>query len=724
MNTAQIQAPPLDAGASCLQWFQHVLLDPLAAIDDLALRRTTRLLAIFLLVMITLFTIVDITRTLTTPDYHVPWYGYLLFGSAYALSRTRWYRLAAGLTASAFPLIIFTTMLRHPENSLHTTIHYLVLSVFLASIFLSSRGLALLALANIIGLGILPIMLPLAIPTYVLLVTPLAVNMIGTALALMFMRHRDQIEHDRQAERLASERRFRALIDHCADAVAILDRQAVVQYISPAATRILGYDRGSYIGEHTFEIIHPDDRQLVANLLAQLVLQPGSPLRTELRAGHADGSWRWFEATVVNLLDEPAVAGLVVNFHDVTKRKQAEAALRYSEERYRVISELVSDYAYAYQVAPDGSATLEWVTDAFTRITEYSREAMEVYDQWAAIVHPDDWAIAEQHSQRLLAGQTDVSEYRIRAKDGRMLWMRLYGRPLWDATQARVVRIYGAVQDITQIKQLEQQLNQAQKMEAIGQLAGGIAHDFNNLLTVIQGNAELLLDPDTPIGELHENAVQIHDTAKRAAALTRQLLAFSRQQVLKPRLLDINVVVNDMRQLLRRLIGEDIELVTQLACNLGQVQADLSQLEQVIMNLAVNARDAMPSGGRLAIQTTNVAFDTAGTQRGIAGGRYVVLTISDTGMGMDAQTRARIFEPFFTTKVPGKGTGLGLSTVHGIVAQSGGSITVDSAPSQGSNFTIYLPQVDMAAAAALVQPSCTPGTLARKVAETRPICND
>jgi signal transduction histidine kinase len=276
--------------------------------------------------------------------------------------------------------------------------------------------------------------------------------------------------------------------------------------------------------------------------------------------------------------------------------------------------------------------------------------------------------------------------------------MRLYGRPLWDAAEKRVVRVYGAVQDITQIKQLEQQLNQAHKLEAIGQLAGSIAHDFNNLLTVILGSAELLLDPTTPIQALPENAEQIYSTAKRAAALTRQLLAFSRQQVLEPRLLDVNSVVNDMRQLLRRLIGDDIELVIQLAFDLGQVQADPVQLEQVIMNLAVNARDAMPNGGRLTIQTANVAFDDSDNHkhRSVQRGRYIMLTIGDTGMGMDAATRARIFEPFFTTKAPGKGTGLGLATVHGIVTQSGGSIVVDSAPGHGSCFTIYLPQLDLA----------------------------
>ena len=723
MNNTQTPVPPQRAFARHSRWLQQQLIEPLAAIDDLAHRRAARLLAIFLLVLIALFALVDITRIITTPGYYAPWYGYLLFGSAYVLSRTRYYQLAAGLMTGTFPTIIFTTIVRNPESGLSTTVNYLVLSIFLASAFLPQRGLALIASINIAGLALLPIALPLAIPTYTPLITPIAVNLIGAVLALIFMRQRDQIERDRQAERLNSERRLRALLDHCADAVALLDRQGVVQYISPAVKRILGYDLNTYLGKHVCEVIHPDDRQLVTKRLGQLMRQPGGQFTAELRAWHADGSWRWFEATVVNSLAEPAITGLVLNFHDVTERKLSVAALRDSEERYRVISELVSDYAFAYQIDADGSAVMEWITDAFTRITGYTLEDLQMAEQSAALIHPDDRPIAEHRRRQLRAGQSTVNEYRVIAKDGRILWLRQYDRPIWDAGAGRAVRGYGAVQDITQIKQLEQQLSQAQKMEAIGQLAGGIAHDFNNLLMVILGNAELLLDPATPIDTLRENAEQIQDTAQRAAGLTRQLLAFSRQQVLEPRWLNINHVVHEMRPLLHRLIGEDIDLVTELACDIGQIHADSSQIEQVIMNLAVNARDAMPHGGTLAIQTTNVVFDDTNThmQRGIARGRYVMLAIRDTGMGMDAQTRARIFEPFFTTKAPGKGTGLGLATVHGIVAQSGGVITVESAPGQGSTFAIYLRQVDRAADSPTI-PDNIPAKLLLKDKE-RWLCN-
>jgi signal transduction histidine kinase len=319
-------------------------------------------------------------------------------------------------------------------------------------------------------------------------------------------------------------------------------------------------------------------------------------------------------------------------------------------------------------------------------------------EQLAAIIHPEDRPIASQRRRRQLAGQTDVSEYRIIAKDGRTLWQRFYDRPVWDDAENRVVRLYGAVQDITQIKQLEQQLNQAQKMEAIGRLAGGIAHDFNNLLTVILGNAQLSLTAPTDVQSLEENARQIQQAARSAAALTRQLLVFSRQQVLEPRLLNLNTLVENTGQLLRRLIGEDIELVMQFGRDLWPVKADPGQIEQVIMNLVVNGRDAMPMGGTLMITTANVDIQNPEMHLhvGAESGSYVVMAIRDTGVGMDAATRAHIFEPFFTTKAPGKGTGIGLATVHGIVTQSGGHIRVDSAPGQGSIFTIYLPRVDAA----------------------------
>ena len=286
-----------------------------------------------------------------------------------------------------------------------------------------------------------------------------------------------------------------------------------------------------------------------------------------------------------------------------------------------------------------------------------------------------------------------------RRKDGSLYTEDQAVTPILDASGA-ITHFVAIKKDITERLQLEAQFRQAQKMESVGQLASGIAHDFNNLLTVINGMSELVLAQISPDDPMHADVQEIRRAGERAATLTRQLLAFSRQQILEPRVLNLNTVVAGMESLLRRLLGEDIDLVVVLTPDVGSVKADPGQIEQVITNLAVNARDAMPQGGRLTIETQNVEIDEAyARQHGeaVPPGSYVRLAVSDSGVGMDEATRARIFEPFFTTKGPGKGTGLGLSTVYGIVTQSHGFIWVDSEVGQGTSFKIYLPQVTEAA---------------------------
>jgi len=371
------------------------------------------------------------------------------------------------------------------------------------------------------------------------------------------------------------------------------------------------------------------------------------------------------------------------------ERIWAIGALRQSEERYRLVSEVSSDYVYSLRVDPDGALTYEWITDPFTRITGF--DSAELNERgWTSLCHPEDQAIVRQHLESLLSGRSDSVDIRIITKDKRVRWMRVYDRPILSESGAeagQVSRIYGAAQDITVQKQLEEQLLQSRKMEAIGQLAGGVAHDFNNLLTVICGYGDLLTKQPDMSATGREYAQEILEAAKRAAQLTRQLLAFGRRQVLQLRTVNLNGVARDLEKLLRRLIGEDVELRLSCAADLGLVKVDAGQIEQVIMNLAVNARDAMPKGGRLTIETANADFDAT---------PHVMLAVSDTGSGMDSETAARVFEPFFTTKEIGKGTGLGLAMAYGIVKQSGGDIRVYTEVGRGTTFKIYLPRLERA----------------------------
>src|SRR5258706_3610306 len=280
------------------------------------------------------------------------------------------------------------------------------------------------------------------------------------------------------------------------------------------------------------------------------------------------------------------------------------------------------------------------------------------------------------------------------ARDGRVLWFRDEAVMLQE-TEDHGLQMQGVLYEITAHKRLEEELRHSQKMEAVGKLAGGVAHDFNNLLMLIQAHNERLRERLAPADSAHEDVVEIGRAVARAAALTRQLLAFSRKQILHVKILDLNALVVEVTKMLDRLLGNNIELSVLQAASLGRVKADPGQIEQAILNLAVNARDAMPQGGRLTLETRNVTVSEGDfqTRDGVAAGDYVLLGVHDNGIGMDPQTQSRIFEPFFTTKEPGKGTGLGLATVYGVVNQMEGAIRVRSTPGKGSTFEIYLPQV-------------------------------
>ena len=393
------------------------------------------------------------------------------------------------------------------------------------------------------------------------------------------------------------------------------------------------------------------------------------------------------------------LVGLVLLFDVYTIYQQLQIfRIRHELVRREELFRLISENAADMIAVVDGDGKRLYNSPAYERILGYTTEELQSTSSLDQ-VHPDDRHLVEEAAREARTGGVGRTiQYRMRHKNG--AWHFL------ESGASGVLNAHGEVEtliivnrDVTARRNLEEQFRQAQKMEAVGRLSGGVAHDFNNLLGVIIGYAEFLQERLDPENTLRGSVDEILNAGKRAAALTRQLLAFSRQQVLDPKVIDLNGAVSDMEKLLRRLIGEDVELSTQLASDLGRVKADQGQLEQVVMNLAVNARDAMPQGGKLIIATENVVMDEVFVRRypyPVQPGPYVCLSVADSGIGMDAETKARAFEPFFTTKEKGKGTGLGLSTVYGVVKQSGGYIDIFSSPGAGTTFKIYLPRIDEA----------------------------
>ena len=385
------------------------------------------------------------------------------------------------------------------------------------------------------------------------------------------------------------------------------------------------------------------------------------------------------------------IEGAIAVNQDVTDARRAEQALRDSEERYRIVARATQDVVYDYDIASGG---VYW-NDAVCTVFRYPPEEIESeIGWWTARIHADDLDRVSGSIAAALAREDEswTQEYRFRRADGSFATVLDRSFILRDVS-GRAIRMIGSMVDLTERTRLEEQLRQAQKMEAIGQLAGGVAHDFNNLLAAIAINASLLHAHVAP-GAAGQELAEIEGAAERGAGLIRQLLAYSRRQVLQLRLLDLNRVVEETETLLRRVLDGEVTLETRLASGLGTVLADPGQVTQVLLNFAVNARDAMPRGGRLTITTANATLGPDARRRipGVEPGDYVALTVADTGVGMDAETMARAFEPFFTTKEAGKGTGMGLATVYGIVDQSGGHVYAESRVGEGSTFTVLLPR--------------------------------
>ncbi len=496
-------------------------------------------------------------------------------------------------------------------------------------------------------------------------------------------------ERKRAVEELRkSEEYFRSLIENALDIITVLDEAGVIRYSSPSLERILGYSPSALHGANLVALIHPGDCKAFLEKLAFDPNRTSFPQQFQFRLRHRDGSWRVLEAIGKGTGGKSPVGGFVVNSRDITERAQAGEALRGANETLRAVIETSPLAIYSLDLL----ANVKSWNRAAENIFGFS--AGEVMDGPLPIVFPEYKADFTARFEQCIHGNRLVgNEERFQRKDGSAIEVSVWNAQVRDGNGV-VTGIVAAVADNTERKKLEDQFRQSQKMEAVGRLAGGVAHDFNNLLTVITGYCQMMVDQLSPADPMSEDLQQVLKTADRATTLTKQLLAFSRQQIVLPKVVALDALVRGMDRMLKRLAGEDIELRIEGVC--GKVRVDPGQIEQVIVNLAVNARDAMPRGGKLVIETMDRDFDEFSAQyaQGLAPGPYVLLAVSDTGSGMDEVTRSHLFEPFFTTKERGHGTGFGLSTSYGIVKQNQGAILVYSEPGLGSTFKIYLPRID------------------------------
>jgi two-component system, cell cycle sensor histidine kinase and response regulator CckA len=504
-----------------------------------------------------------------------------------------------------------------------------------------------------------------------------------------------------EATQQKSEARFRALYERAAVGIALTDIAGAFEQANPSFCEMLGYTEAELCTLSRVGITHPDDRGCQAELTARLLAGDARSHSVEKRYLRKDGSVAWGRATVSVIRDAAdAPQHLIAVIEDISERKGAQEALRESEARYRSL----------FDHHPDAVYSLD--TEGRFLSANPACEALSGYDPakllgtlFAPLLVPEHLAEATAHFRDAVAGSATSYEIAIRHQSGRRVELGVTNVPI--VVGGQVAGVFGIARDLTVQRQLEAQLRQAQKMEAVGRLAGGIAHDFNNILTVITSYGSVLQAELPEASASRADVAEIQAAADRAATLTQQLLAFSRQQPMQAVVLDLNEVVGGVRRMLDRMIGEDVMLTVEPAAEPALVAADPVHVEQVLMNLAVNARDAMPNGGRLSIAVEHVDGADAGMPPlpDEGAGDYVALRVTDTGTGMSEETQAHIFEPFFTTKAPGMGTGLGLATVYGIVEQAGGAVRVQSAPGRGTTFVVLLPAATCRASAAPPPPA-------------------
>jgi len=491
----------------------------------------------------------------------------------------------------------------------------------------------------------------------------------------------------------ASEILYRRLFETAKDGIFLLDAETGhITEANPYLIDLLGYSHRELVGKKLWEI--GPFKDIEASRSAFRELQQREYIHYEDLPLRAKDGQRVEVEFVSNVYTVGEKKVIQCNIREISQRKRAEEALRESEERYRELFENANDIIYTHDLAGDFTS----LNRMGEQISGYTRDEI-LKMNITQIVAPEHL----DHVRQMVIDETSwvgatTCELEITTRDHQRVMLEVSPRLVWQ--ERKPVAVQGIARDITGRKKLEDQLRQAQKIEAIGKLAGGVAHDFNNILTAIIGHTDLMLmDPGQDRKRTVSGLQAIKNAAARAAGLTQQLLAFSRKQVLQPVVFDLNARISESMKMLRPLITEHIRLALVLEPALGSMKADPGQIEQVIVNLVVNARDAMPQGGKLTIETARVNLDDdyARQHASVRPGPYVMLAVSDTGSGMNADAQAHIFEPFFTTKGRGKGTGLGLSTVYGIVKQSGGSIWVSSEQSEGTTFKIYFPCVEESA---------------------------
>ena len=509
------------------------------------------------------------------------------------------------------------------------------------------------------------------------------------------LKERELLEGQERAEEALreSEERYRLVAETATDALITIDQDSRILFVNPAAERIFGYARREMLGQQ-LTMLMPEALRHIHRAGISRYLETGQKHLSwdamELPGLHKSGKEIPLEVSFGELVRDGRhlFTGIV---RDVSQRKEAQQALQRSEASLR---SLVDNAPHAiYKTNLDAGRFIS-VNPALVAMLGCESEAEVLALDLPTQVYRNPEARARLLPELERLGYFKDLELEWKRKDGKLLLLRTSGRLVQDETGATSCEAIG--EDITERRLLEQQFRQAQKMEAIGQLAGGVAHDFNNLLMVISSFTELVSEAGATNDTQRHHLDEVLKASRRAATLTRQLLAFSRKQVLTPSVLDLNSVIADLGKMLPRLIGAHIKVQLQAKAPSARVEADPGQLEQILMNLAVNARDAMPKGGTLMLEVSQTEFDTAhiGPSYKIPPGSYIMLAVSDTGEGMDAETQSHIFEPFFTTKERGKGTGLGLATVYGIVKQSGGYISVYSEKGVGTTFKMYFPKAE------------------------------